>query len=100
MSTSGLSVIKLTLEELPEGGFYASSPDVPLFHVISEDEDDLLPKAMAILKETLERRLGKEVELMVPKTFASIFGARNVEATAPIIEPYPKLPEYLIAEVS
>ena len=86
-----MAVIELLGEERQDGTVCIHSPNVPLFHVVAPNLAEALPTALPILKEHLERNLGKEVTLTVV----------DAEIQEAVGAPQPNvIPPHVIAEVA
>jgi hypothetical protein len=56
-------IITVEAEMREDGGINISSPQVPLFHLVASDVDTWVEFQEGILRETLERNLGKPIKL-------------------------------------
>lgn len=95
--TKRATILGLVGEQQPDGSFHIHCPEVPLFHIVGETQETALATALPILRETLERRLNRSVELIIPEDLQAIVeNAEAVESPAQM----PLLPVHVIAEVS
>jgi len=96
MTMTRMMIITLEGQEQEDGSYYIRSPDVPLFHIVGKNEAEALAIAVPILKETLEQRAKRAVELTIPEDSKTILGG-GAFVKPPAVPA--SLPAHIIASV-